>query len=70
MFGSWFYILICIKGPCEKGQEILSSKSYYTQASCEEDAKLIATHMWYPKKAEWGYRCEQLTYTPPKVEKP
>lgn len=68
MFNSWIYILICLAGPCVKGQEIASKEAYFSQSTCEENARTIARNLYYPDKKEWGYKCIMLNYEPKKVD--
>lgn len=66
---TWFYVLVCLGNGCVLGQEIFSGKAFYSQSSCETDARLIAQGMYYPKKEDWGYKCVQLDHEPKKLEK-
>lgn len=65
---TYIYILICIAGGCVEGQQIKSSRAYFTKSSCEQDARLIARNMYYPEKHQWGYKCVELDFEPKKLD--
>jgi hypothetical protein len=65
----WFYLLICLSGSSCPTQHVASSKAYFSETSCETDAKLIAKSMFLTTGNKYGYRCEATDYDPPKVPK-
>jgi hypothetical protein len=69
----WFFVLICVSGSCTPGMELPPRKPNYEYAfskqSCEQYAFEMAQAMFVTDGSKWGYRCKQVDYQPPNLDK-
>lgn len=64
----YFFVLVCISGPSCPKEPIVDNHPYYSQQSCETDAKLVAQGMYVSSRNKYGYSCEPSNYEPPKMD--
>ena len=65
---AFFFVLVVVSGGSLKpGAEIVSSKSYFSEQSCAENARLIAQSMFIQDGTRYGFRCVKVDYEPPNL---
>ncbi len=68
----FFYVLVVIEaggaGLLKPGQEIVGSTPYYSEASCEEAARLVAQGLFVKEGTKYGFKCVPVDYEPPRIK--
>lgn len=64
----FLYMLICINASNCPKEPIYSSKSYFSEQSCREDAPKIATYMHYTQGGDWSWKCFKSDYKPKEIQ--
>jgi len=68
MLKTFFAVYICISGSTCPQTPIIGKEEYYSQQTCENDARLIAQGMYVATKDKYGYKCEPVDYEPPNLK--
>ena len=72
----WYFILICVGGSCQVGQELSPLKAggdydaAFSQTSCEDYARKIAQAMYVKDGSKYGFKCKLVEYDPPNLDRP
>jgi hypothetical protein len=66
-YTAWSAIYTCLEN-CPKNHRMPSSRTWYSEQSCEENARLIAQGMYAMDGSKYGFECKPVDFEPPNLK--